>query len=130
MILTALLDRLNGFAPSTTPQRHRQPPPPPTEPAPSTDRFGPATEVGLSAEALRRLETGVQDEILLPTAKPPVPADDAPILLKVPAPVSSEDLSRLHRIVTKHMGGDDSSLDRMFGDLRRAGLHPEQLAAA
>ena len=150
-MLATLLDRLNGFAPHSSPQHGGRKgkafdtPPDPI----GADRFGPATRMRLSAEAVSRLQDDTAGPADPQRAGPPsdgdgvravathgstAPSPLAPepadaIRLPRPARPSADQLSQIHDIVVRHL--DDASgdaADRMMLDLRRAGLHPAQLA--
>ena len=153
-MLASLLDKLNGFAPHSSPQNGGRKgkafdtPPDPV----GADRFGPATRMRLSAEAVSRLQddaTGPADTQAVgpasggsegvppagthgstaPSPLAPEPADA--IRLPRATRPSADQLSRIHEIAARHLDditGDGA--DRMMLDLRRAGLHPAQLAGA
>jgi hypothetical protein len=148
MNIQSLFDRLNRFAPP--PQQQQQPGPaapvqarpPQPEPGPA-DRFGPAANVGLSAEARQMLAAAqsaqaAQAARAAPAAAAPAasgePADEAALrvhrsvfypLDDRPSPLQ---LAKVHEITAQfaHDTRPDAQ-QRMMDELRRHGLHPEQL---
>lgn len=114
------LERIGGFAPGRTPPRTRQTDwfdaPPDAAPA---DRFGPATRMQLSSEALARLRRPAEEA---PAADDP--AKNAELdWLDRPAHPTAGQLSQIHAIVARHMDEPAAeATDAALFELRIAGL--------
>ena len=114
------LERIGGFAPGRPPLRTRQTDwfdaPPEAAPA---DRFGPATRMHLSSEALARLRRPAEDTLAVDDTA----GDDAADWFATPAHPTAGQLSQIHTIVARHI--DDPAADAsgaMLAELRAAGL--------
>ena len=132
MILTSLIEKLNGFAPPKTPQNGARRPGEDSDPAASPrDRFGPATRVGLSSAALTWLAQPEEDRVGSTPYHDTRLEPASPILLPGDGRPSVSELSRIHRIAAAyHDDPAPEARDRMLAELREAGLHPEQLRQA
>ncbi|MCB9958342.1 MAG: hypothetical protein H6843_06955 [Rhodospirillaceae bacterium] len=114
------LERIGGFAPGRTPPRTRQTDwfdaPPEAAPA---DRFGPATRMQLSSEALARLRRPADD-----ASAAGDPANDAGLdWLDRPAHPTAGQLSQIHTIVARHMDAPPAeATGAVLFELRAAGL--------
>ena len=129
MILTSLIEKLNGFAPPKTPQNgaRRSSEDGDTATMPR-DRFGPATRVGLSSEALTWLAQPEEDRVGSTPYHDTRLEPASPIVLPGSGRPSPSELSRIHRIAAAyHDDPAPEARDRMLAELRQAGLHPDQL---
>jgi hypothetical protein len=133
MNVTSLLTRLGNFAPAPLPQpaddKARSPAPAANDAA---DRFGPAARIGLSDQA-QALLSRFANRPAGPASQEAEHASKVRMHRAVAYPLdrqpSPQQLAQVHKIAAKYAYDiRPDATQRMMDELRRQGLHPDQLA--